>query len=90
VLQAAQGLLANRQSSLNRYQEATGQAARRIRQLKQWDQRLQAETEKLAKTPDRKGQAATSVRRRMQTWATFDEFQLDTEKVRLLAEYQAQ
>lgn len=90
VLQAAQGLLGDRQSSLNRYQEATGQAARRIRQLKQWDQRLQAETEKLAKTPDRKAQGVTAVRRRMQTWSTYDDFQLDAEKARLLAEYEAQ
>lgn len=90
VLQAAQGLLGDRQSSLNRYQQATGQAARRIRQLKRWDQRLQAETEKLAKTPDRKAQGVTAVRRRMQTWATYDDFQLDAERVRLLAEYRAQ
>jgi hypothetical protein len=89
VLQAAQGLLGDRQSSLNRYQEATGQAARRIRQLKQWDQRLQAETDKLAKTPDRKAQGVTAVRRRMQTWSTYDDFRLDAEKVRLLAEYRA-
>jgi chromosome segregation ATPase len=87
VLQSAQGLLVNRQSSLNRYQEATGQAAKRIRQIKQWDQRLKNESEKLARTPDRKAQSVTAVRKRMRTWSTYEDFTIDTEKVRLLAEY---
>ncbi len=87
VLQGAQGLLANRQASLDRYQQATGQAAKRIRQIRQWDQRLQDDAEKLARTPDRKAQSVITVRRRMQTWSTYDEFSFDTEKARLLADY---
>jgi septal ring factor EnvC (AmiA/AmiB activator) len=90
VLLAARNQAAARQASLNRYQEATGQAARRIRQLKQWDQRLQAEAEKLARTPDRKAQTVTAVRRRMQAWATYEDFTIDAEKARLLAEYEVQ
>jgi chromosome segregation ATPase len=90
VLQSAQGLLANRQSSLNRYQEATGQAARRIRQIKQWDQRLQDQAEKLARTPDRKSQSVMTVRRRMQTWSTYEGFTIDAEKARLVAEYRVE
>jgi hypothetical protein len=90
VLQTAQGLLANRQSSLDRYQQATGQAAKRIRQIRQWDQRLQDDAEKLARTPDRKAQSVTTIRRRMQTWSTFDDFTLDGEQARLLAEYEVE
>ena len=90
VLQGAQGLLANRQASLDRYRQATGQAAKRIRQVRQWDQRLQDDAEKLARTPDRKAQSVMTVRRRMQTWSTFDDFTIDAEQARLLAEYEAE
>jgi hypothetical protein len=87
ILSTAANLLGQRQSSLNRYQKATGEAAKEIQKLKRWDDRLQQQAEKAAKTPLSRSKQVAAVNSRIKSWLTFETFDFEQERQRLLNEY---
>ncbi len=87
ILQAARSLMSQRERALRNYQKATGKAADRIKQLDRWTDRVEAQAEETEQRPASDSRLVSSLRRRMRTWTTYDNFDLTAEKVRLLAEY---
>lgn len=87
ILQAANGLMGQRQKSIARYQQATGRAADRIKQLDRWTDRVEATAEATKRQPADDARSVNVLRRRTRTWTTYDNFDLDAEKTRLMAEY---
>jgi hypothetical protein len=87
ILRAADSLVRQRRTALANYQKATGRAAERIQQLNRWTDRLESETTETQQTPASDARAVNALHRRIRTWSTYDNFDLDVEKDRLLAEY---
>jgi tetratricopeptide (TPR) repeat protein len=87
ILQAAQGFMRQRQSSLNNYQRATGKAAERVQQLDRWTERIETAAAEAEMEPAAEARPVNALRRRIRNWTTFENLDLDSEKVRLIAEY---
>lgn len=88
LLAGAEGLFAEREASIRRYQKATGNAADRIQQIDRWDRRLEQEAETSERSNLENTRQVRNVRHRIQNWSTYDPFDLNAEPDRLLAELQ--
>jgi hypothetical protein len=86
IARAAQGLLRQRAAAEQRYARATGAVANQAERVQQWDDRLKKKMEKAAKKPPTSHQVQ-SVAKRSRSFSTYDSFDIDSERQRLLHSY---
>jgi hypothetical protein len=87
ITSGAEDLFAQRDASLARYQQATGESVRRMQQIDRWDRRLEQEAEETERSDVHDARPVRDVRRRIQNWSTYEPFDLDREPDRLLTVY---
>lgn len=90
ILAGAQSLFGERDASVTRYRQATGNAAGRIQQIDRWDRRLEKEAEETGRSDLLDARQVRNLRRQIQNWATYDPFDLNAQPERLLSEFQTQ
>lgn len=90
ILSGAEGLFGERETSIASYQQATGAAANRLRQIDRWDRKLEQDAEETERSDVENSRQVRNVRHRIQSWATYEPFDLNAEPDRLRAEYQIQ
>lgn len=87
IVRAGRSLMGQRERALASYQKATGKAAERVQQLDRWIDRVDVGISETESSTADDANVIKALRRRIRTWATYEESDLLAEKSRLLAEY---
>lgn len=82
----AQQLLAQRAAAERKYRDATGTVAQQVSRVKKWDERLKTAMDQEKNSP-LSSRKLRSLANRSQSFSTYDSFDLDAERQRMLQVY---